>query len=316
MPRLSIVIPVVGAQDGLDDTLVSVLENRPANCEILVVHNRPYDDPYDLAAEVQFLTAPRRARLAGCLDLALSHVAAPIFHVLTCGVEVHPGWADAALRRFRDPSLGSVAAAIVDRRNPHRLLSAGLAYRLEGTIARLAHGAAYPLAVEQDDDLCGPDTLAAFYRTSAVQAVGGFHDWKSDTAVGADLALALRQLGLSCELEQTCLAHTDLALLHRHSAVRLGRDAEQLFWRWASPHGLVRSLASHAALVVGETVCAFWQPSLLARLAGRSMGAIQATIHKRRPAPVAEPIVDLPSVIPAPHFARERADQSTRAKVA
>jgi hypothetical protein len=31
VPRLSIIIPVVGDSPQLDDTLVSVLENRPAN---------------------------------------------------------------------------------------------------------------------------------------------------------------------------------------------------------------------------------------------------------------------------------------------
>ena len=51
MSRLSIVIPVLGSLDGLEDTLVSVLENRPADCQIVVVLNQPYDDPYDLKDE-------------------------------------------------------------------------------------------------------------------------------------------------------------------------------------------------------------------------------------------------------------------------
>ena len=41
MPRLSIVIPSVADCNLLEDSLVSVLENRPADCGILVVHNRP-----------------------------------------------------------------------------------------------------------------------------------------------------------------------------------------------------------------------------------------------------------------------------------
>ena len=58
MPRLSIVIPVLGNVEGLEDTLVSVLENRPVDCQIVVVLNRPYDDPYDLKDEVCFVEAP------------------------------------------------------------------------------------------------------------------------------------------------------------------------------------------------------------------------------------------------------------------
>ena len=67
MTRLSIIIPVLGNPTRLDDTLVSVLENRPANCEIIVVHTRPYDDPYELSGEVRFLKARRKAGLAECL---------------------------------------------------------------------------------------------------------------------------------------------------------------------------------------------------------------------------------------------------------
>lgn len=316
MPRLSIIIPVVGSHDGLDDTLVSVLENRPAQCEILVVHTRPYADPYDLSAEVRFIRAPRWAGLVGCLELALEQADSPIFHVVSCGVEVHPGWADAAMRRFHDPSVGAVAMAIVDRRDPQQVLSAGLEYRIEGTIGRFARGVAYPLATEDDANFCGPDLLGAFYRSSALQAVGGFCRWSTAAAVGVDVALAIQQAGLRCELEQGSLARADLAMLHRDSAFARGRDAERLFWRWADRHGVARSVASHAALMVGESVCALWRPSLLAQLAGRSLGVFQATAGKRRPQPVPQRNVDMPSVIPSPHFARDRADQPARAKVA
>ena len=68
MPRLSIVIPVLGDSQQLDDTLVSVLENRPANCEILVVHNEPYHDPYHLSDEVQFVEAQCGASMVACIE--------------------------------------------------------------------------------------------------------------------------------------------------------------------------------------------------------------------------------------------------------
>ena len=55
VPRLAIVISAIGSIESLEGTLVSVLENRPADCEILVVLNRPYSDPYDLQGEVRFV---------------------------------------------------------------------------------------------------------------------------------------------------------------------------------------------------------------------------------------------------------------------
>ena len=63
MPRLSIVIPVLGNLDRLEDTLVSVLANRPADCQVVVVLDQPYADPYDLKDEVQFIELPGQGRL-------------------------------------------------------------------------------------------------------------------------------------------------------------------------------------------------------------------------------------------------------------
>ena len=40
-PRLSIVIPMTTGPEPLEETLVSVLENRPDDCEIIAVIARP-----------------------------------------------------------------------------------------------------------------------------------------------------------------------------------------------------------------------------------------------------------------------------------
>ena len=59
MPSLACIIPVVGSTEGLETTLVSVLERRPEACEVFVVLNVPYHDPYHLQGEIQILQAPR-----------------------------------------------------------------------------------------------------------------------------------------------------------------------------------------------------------------------------------------------------------------
>ena len=59
MPRLAIIISAVGSIEALENTLVSVLENRPADCDVVVVHSKPYSDPYELKNEVRFVSAPR-----------------------------------------------------------------------------------------------------------------------------------------------------------------------------------------------------------------------------------------------------------------
>ena len=58
MQRLSIIVPLTGDLKPFEDTLVSVLENQPERSEVVVVLNEPYDDPYQLRGEVEFVEAP------------------------------------------------------------------------------------------------------------------------------------------------------------------------------------------------------------------------------------------------------------------
>ena len=52
-PALSIVIPAPSDSAALEATLVSVLENRPADCEIVVSLGFEYADPWNIADEVR-----------------------------------------------------------------------------------------------------------------------------------------------------------------------------------------------------------------------------------------------------------------------
>ena len=63
MARLAIVITDGGSIESLESTLVSVLENRPPDCEVLVALAGPYADPYELSGEVRF-TLKRKSRVA------------------------------------------------------------------------------------------------------------------------------------------------------------------------------------------------------------------------------------------------------------
>ena len=81
MTRLSIVIPCLGGASDFDDTLVSVLQNRPADCEVLVAHREPYDDPYALSGEVQFIESQSDS-LAALLNTALDQASGEVLHVM------------------------------------------------------------------------------------------------------------------------------------------------------------------------------------------------------------------------------------------
>jgi O-antigen biosynthesis protein len=301
--RLSIVIPVLGDQKPLDDTLVSVLENRPANSEILVVHNKPYDDPYELAGEVRFVPAPRRSGFVQCVNLGVSESRAAVIHVLACGVEVRPGWANAALRHFRDPEVASVAPLVLHRDDHRVVVSAGLGYRAEGIVCRLGHGRTPEAVIEDPEDISGPDALAAFYRRSALEAVGRFSSSAVNSVSAIDLALSLRRAGFRCIVEPKCLTQVDAAAVSHRAGFRHGRDAERLFWRWASAHGRVRSVAAHAALVAGECVIGLWRPALFMQLAGRVVGVVGTAIGRKGRQSTETAKADGPVVLTSPSFA-------------
>jgi GT2 family glycosyltransferase len=301
VPRLSIVIPVLGDLKPLDDTLVSILEDRPANCELLVVHNTPYDDPYELAGEVQFIEAPPQSGFVECLNLGLSASRAPVVHLLACGVEVRPGWAEAALRHFGTPEVAAVAPVLLHRDQHQTVASAGLGYRAEGAVCRVGRGKAPGEVGEDQDELCGPDAAAGFYRRSALEAVGGFAQSPVDTLATIDVALSLREAGFRCVVEPDCQARADTATVSDRIGFRHGRDSERLFWRWASSHGWLRSLAAHAALVAGECVVGLWRPFMLLQLAGRAVGLIHALVAKRSPQP-SEAVDDDRLVITSPRL--------------
>ena len=84
-PRLSIVIPAVTGAEALEETLLSVLENRPESCEVIVALACEYDDPWNLRDEVTFVRAPEAASTIGCVNLGISSAAGEVIHVLSAG---------------------------------------------------------------------------------------------------------------------------------------------------------------------------------------------------------------------------------------
>jgi GT2 family glycosyltransferase len=280
VPRLSIIIPVLGDPRQFEETLVSVLENRPADCEVLVALNQAYDDPYDLSDEVRVVSCPGRAGLAAVVNAALAVGRGPIIHVLGCGVEVRPGWSDAALSYFDDPQVASVAPLLLNAADPQRIATAGLDYAAGGVVRAVGRGKPAATAGRLRAELLGPDLAAAFYRRSALAAVEGFSESVGTPWVGMDTALRLAVHGWQAVLAPESHATTDPAKLARPNALRRGWQAERFFWRWAPAEGWAYSLAAHALHLAVRCLACVVRPSGLGELLGRA--AATATIPAHR----------------------------------
>ncbi|HEX4143878.1 MAG TPA: glycosyltransferase [Pirellulales bacterium] len=314
MPRLAIVIPAVGTAESLETTLLAVLENRPHDCEVIAVTNFDYADPYKLGDEVRFLPARTGADLVACAGAAIAIVRSPIIHVLAAGCEVGDRWVEPALEQFVDLSVGAVAPLVLHADRRDQVLAAGIDYRVGGArrvrVKKLAQvTAAGSTAVF---GVCGQ---AAFFRRSALEAVGGWTAAVGPELADVELAWALSRAGYRTLLEPAARVYAQQLPATRLSAFRQGLYGERLFWRNARQVGWLKALAAHAWVVGWDTMAHLTHPSVLLRLAGRACAVADFGHYRRHQAevlPVAESDSDRS---PASEHLRIDGDHSSRPAV-
>ncbi len=122
-PRLSIIVPFQQDQAAFEETLLSILENRPDDCQVVAAHNGAYQDPFDLGDEVEFVVA-RSSRLTDLVRDAFDHTTAPLVHVIGTGCTATENWLDSAVRRMEKKQVAAVAATVV-KRDSGQVLSRG-----------------------------------------------------------------------------------------------------------------------------------------------------------------------------------------------
>ena len=252
MPRLSIVIPSLGGAEEFEATLASVLQNRPADCEVLVVHRGAYNDPYALAGEVRFLQADEDS-LVGQMNAALRHAVGTIVHFLRCGLETTEGWAEAPLAHFANPDVGAVVPLVLAQ-DRQTLRAAGIRWTRGGRRQVVAD----PRIIQPGHGrlragILGPTLLAGFYRREVLCALDGFDRRMGDILADAEMALALRDLELRVVCEPACHLIQVQPVADAPSAIfNLGWAQEHLFWRSVPRPVDPLALAWHGLTVAGS----------------------------------------------------------------
>lgn len=273
MPRLSIVIPALGAWEQLEATLVSVLANRPADAEIVVALGRGYDDPYGLEGEVRFLSLPLGATAVDAWNEAFAGCRAPVVHLLACGAIVPEGWTDAALSHFDDPRIAAVAPIVtsVDGQIVH---SAGWQYSLGGVASNFAAGQPIDSVREAQRRWVGPHGAAAFYRRSALApSRAAFDASLGEELAPLDLALRLQRAGYRAIFEpRSRVAVADVSFADGALGNRLLN--EKLFWRHAASDGAWQAAVAHVGAIALEFARTFPQATCVAQLCQRARALI------------------------------------------
>lgn len=274
-PRLSIVIPA-GDAAALEDTLVSVLERRPDDCEIIVALSVPYDDPWNISEEVRFVQAPAGTGLVGRVNVGIASSNGDIVHILAAGCRATDGWADAALASFDDPTVAAVVPVGVHASDRGRVVSAG--------IRRTAGGRSVAIGPPKTSDRLesfragavatpsAPALEAGFWRAPVLRD-GGFATACGDDLAAADMGATLSCAGYSVVVEPQCRVVWG-PTTKRSPAFLAGIHAELLFWRSLPAHSTLPALAAHAVEVVRHAATSA-PLGTIPMLLGRLMALVQ-----------------------------------------
>ena len=111
IPRVSIIVPFQRDEPTFEETLLSVLENQPAGCEVIVPHNGTYSDPFDLEGEVQFAVA-RSSNLVDLIRDGFQHTTAQFVHVVASGIIASEDWISQGLEAFENGRVAAVAPTL------------------------------------------------------------------------------------------------------------------------------------------------------------------------------------------------------------
>lgn len=279
-PRLSIVIPAVTGAEALEETLLSVLENRPENCEVIVALACEYDDPWNLRDEVTFVRAPAAASTIGCVNLGISSAAGEVIHVLSAGWKATPGWTELAIERFADPAIAAVIPLAVASDDHDRVVATGMSYRRGGrrrvrvpaasrsSVSAVSLGIA-ALNRPKRSQVVGPTIEAGFWRAETLATAGpGFAACCGATMADADLAVAIDAAGGETIVEPAAL------VISGQKAKPAGRfseglHAERLFWRSVAGRSLLPLLVAHLFVVLRHAAVSLplgTAPMLIGRL--------------------------------------------------
>jgi hypothetical protein len=268
-PRLSIVVPTTSDTTALEETLVSVLENRPAGCEIVAVLACKYGDPWNIRDEVRFVHAPPGAGLVSCINLGIAASEGQTVHVLAAGWRATAGWTDAPLAILESGMAGAVVPLAVTDADRTRPVPTGVRYRRGG---RRMGAAAVPMA---------PALEAGFWRADVLDiAGGGFSLACGDDCADADMAVTLDRIGCPVALEESSVVVRGAAR-RPTGGFTAGLHAERLFWRSVAGRPLMPALCLHALEVLRHAV-ARAPLGTVPMLVGRLVALMQFGSYRQR----------------------------------
>jgi hypothetical protein len=214
---LSLIVPFQCDSQALENTLVSVLELRSPDDELLIVHRGEYQDPYGLQGnEAKVLETPASTSLAEQLNIAVQNATGDVLQVVLPGTVLEPDWCVDALAAFDELDVDMIALGVSGSG------ANSLQYGFEADLIpqRRATGEASKIA--------GPLLAGTMIRRSAIECLGGWNTKIPGDLIDFELCLMAKLLGLQVGVVEgssvTCDESRSMVLSH----YELGRSIGQL----------------------------------------------------------------------------------------
>jgi hypothetical protein len=196
VPRLSTIIPHQGNDSALETTILSVLENQPRDCEVIVVHDGSYSDPYQLSDEL-LLIEERSSNPVRRLNAALVAACSPVVCVLSSAAVVsQEGWSDTVEGILEAAGVASASSWAVETicGNNH---SFGICPKALSESGLLQRG---QVDSKKNVPPASPNLICGFYDRRTLLALDGWNEQLCWENADVELAMLMDKMGIQCEL--------------------------------------------------------------------------------------------------------------------
>lgn len=205
MHQFSIVIPFHGNHTHFENTLASVLRYKTDNCEVVIVHDGSYEDPYELGEEVRAIKVHRSPNLIRFFNAGCECASGDLIAFLRPGTELTEGWNEPVEAAFANPKVGSVCPALVAAGRPKTLVAAGVDYKFGFRRSVVGNSARLNSRTADKHSPVGPTSWAAFFRAEAIATLDKIDSHMDEHFMDLEIALCLSTLGYECVFETDCV---------------------------------------------------------------------------------------------------------------
>lgn len=217
VPRLSLIVPFQCDSQALENTLLSVLEVRSPEDELIIVHRGEYQDPYGLGGdEATVVETPSASSLAQQLNLAIERTTADVIQVVLPGTVLEPDWCDDALAAFDQFDIDMIGLGITSAN------SSEVHYGFESDVVPQRRVSSDP------SKITAPLLAGTMVRRSAIGCLGGWNTQIPSDLIDFEMSLLVKILGLQVGVVEGALVRSQDSRGMVLSHYELGRSMGQL----------------------------------------------------------------------------------------